>query len=74
MIEGQYEKGRMTGFNRKIDLISRTCMIGYFKGDSPWGKILKYNENNQIIDEGLFKGNTIVKQLQITDFLTNMEP
>jgi hypothetical protein len=70
MLEGEVNNGQMNGFHRKIDFISKTVEMGFYKDDTEYGKNIQCI-NGSIHREGIWQNGERVKAVVVRNFLDN---
>ena len=52
IVEGRFQKGKISGYARELEVLFRKCKVGFFNDDEPSGKFQSFNLDGKCTEEG----------------------
>mmetsp|Transcript_16529 Transcript_16529/g.28087 ORF Transcript_16529/g.28087 Transcript_16529/m.28087 type:complete len:91 (-) Transcript_16529:21-293(-) len=70
--EGCFKNGRKHGYCRIFDSNNGVVECGYFEEDVPCGKYVKWSNDEELQEEGIFESSKLTQRVSIDNFVSNI--
>ena len=71
--EGFFRNGKKSGYCRVLDALNSVVECGFFRKDLPTGKYVRWDLDENEVEEGICKGQGVTRAVTIRDFVFNVE-